>query len=323
MNLKDILSNICLIFILATINYHGYSQQQKKISIQGFLKDANGKAVADGQQNVTFKLYTKETGGTLSWTEDQQINVFGGVYSTYLGKTKSLDTLNWGANTYFVGITVQGTELTPRTELTFAPYSLGSPKAQEVVCSGAVGDIKYSILNPTEFAKVNGNCWVPMDGRALKSTDKLSTYIKMTNIPDGSGVFIRSQEFTGKADRDPDRDANSSVATLQVDSFLSHKHNAKSDSSGNHTHTITDPGHSHIWNNGVEQDDSGNGGSFREYTLIPGPPPGDVPNPIRAAKTNISINESVKHTHPIYIDNEGGKETRPKNLNFYIYIRIN
>ncbi|MFY7908385.1 MAG: hypothetical protein ACOVO2_02475, partial [Emticicia sp.] len=143
------------------------AQQTKKISLQGFLKDANGKAVADGQQSIIFKLYTSPTGGTAAWTDTQNINVFGGVYSTHLGSTTNpLDNLDWGRETYYVGVTVQGTELVPRTELTFAPYSLGSPKAQEVVCSGAVGDIKHSILNPTQFKAVNGDCWVPMDGTA-------------------------------------------------------------------------------------------------------------------------------------------------------------
>ena len=136
--------------------------QSKKISVQGFLKDANGKAVADGSQSITFKLYTVPTGGTAAWTDDQNINVYGGVYSAQLGSvTNPVDGLNWGSATYFVGVTVQGTELTPRTELTFAPYSLGSPKATNadlakralladtakvVKCSGAVGDVKYSII---------------------------------------------------------------------------------------------------------------------------------------------------------------------------------
>ncbi len=151
---------IPLVFIFAIVFSVGASAQQaKKISLQGFLKDANGKAVADGSQTIIFKLYTQEAGGTAEWTEEQTINVFGGVYSTHLGKTVPLENLNWGAATYYVGVTVQGTELTPRTELTFAPYSLGSPKAQEVVCSGAVGDIKHSILDPAQFAAVNGNCW--------------------------------------------------------------------------------------------------------------------------------------------------------------------
>jgi len=203
-----VLASMLMLLSLLSAN----AQQAKKISLQGFLKDANGKAVADGQQSITFKLYTQEAGGTAEWTEDQTVNVFGGVYSTHLGKTVPLENLNWGASTYYVGVTVQGTELTPRTELTFAPYSLGSPKAQEVVCSGAVGDIKHSILNPTQCAAVNGNCWVPIDGRALAATDKLRQITCMTTVTKAGGVFLRSQDLAGETNIGHGRDVISLVA---------------------------------------------------------------------------------------------------------------
>ena len=200
----------CTLIMLTIACFDVSGQQAKKISLQGFLKDANGKAVADGSQDIIFKLYTQESGGTAAWTETQTLNVFGGVYSTHLGKTVTLENLNWGASTYFVGVTVQGTELTPRTELTFAPYSLGSPKAQEVVCSGAVGDVKYSILNPTQFAAVNGTCWVPMDGGSMAGS-KLAGIIGGSNVPNGGGLFIRAQE-TETSNNDPGRTKTDAIA---------------------------------------------------------------------------------------------------------------
>jgi hypothetical protein len=291
------------------------AQQAKKISLQGFLKDANGKAVADGQQAITFKLYTQDAGGTAAWTEDQTINVFGGVYSTHLGKTVPLENLNWGASTYYVGVTVQGTELTPRTELTFAPYSLGSPKAQEVVCSGAVGDIKHSILNPEQFAQVNGNCWVPMDGRNLATTDKLRQIIpSMTKLPDGGGMFIRSQEFSGSTNHDPDRNFSSPIAQFQEQSFLSHTHGNTFSISGSigyggeHSHTTRIGGRSF---NTV--DNHGNGLENNQTT--------------RDFNPRTSTDGNHNHTFTGYINGginaEGGGETRPKNQNFWVYIRIN
>ena len=236
----------CTLIMLIIACFDVSGQQAKKISLQGFLKDANGKAVADGSQDIIFKLYTQESGGTAAWTETQTLNVFGGVYSTHLGKTVTLENLNWGASTYFVGVTVQGTELTPRTELTFAPYSLGSPKAQEVVCSGAVGDVKYSILDPTQFATVNGTCWVPMDGRSMVGS-KLAGIIGGSNVPDGGGLFIRAQE-TETSTNDPDRTKSSTIATIQEDDNKTHYHSYSAsvsvsgytNSAGEHTHTYTD-----------------------------------------------------------------------------------
>jgi hypothetical protein len=72
MNTKRLQSKLFLLtFILLSIaTASTFAQQSKKISVQGFLKDANGKAVADGSQSITFKLYTVATGGTAAWEDD-------------------------------------------------------------------------------------------------------------------------------------------------------------------------------------------------------------------------------------------------------------
>jgi hypothetical protein len=289
------------------------AQQTKKISLQGFLKDANGKAVPDGNQDITFKLYTSETGGTAAWTDIQTINVYGGVYSAYLGSpTNPIDGLNWGNTTYFVGVTVQGVELTPRTELTFAPYSLGSPKADvanTVICSGAVGDVKYSILNPTQFALQNGNCWVPMDGRALLVSDKLRTIIPtMANIPDAGGLFLRGQEFSTSPDNDPDRTSTTAIASFQDQAMERHKHpfSGATDKAGIHNHSYTDNVLSYRSSNFTAPAGGGEGNDAQ----------------------NRNTSNAGEHTHTFSgnTDNNTGNsaaETRPKNLNLWIYIRIN
>lgn len=297
------------------------AQQAKKLSMQGFLKDGNGKAIADGSQEITFKLYTQDVGGTAGWTETQTINVLGGVYSTHLGKTVSLESLNWGANTYYVGVTVQGVELTPRTELTFAPYSLGSPKAQEVVCSGAVGDVKYSILNPTQFAAVNGGCWVPMDGRNIAGT-KLATILGTSTLPDAGGLFLRGQEFSTSPDNDPDRTSASTIATMQDQATEAHNHLFSATTSSNNATTYNSFTYYYgLW--------TGDGGSSNR-------------------PSNININDSLEdgrgapdrfnyintidlrgnHSHTVTGSTEANsnhsrQETRPKNLNLWTYIRIN
>ncbi|WP_146199188.1 hypothetical protein [Arcicella aurantiaca] len=300
-----------------------YAQQTKKISLQGFLKDGNGKAVADGNQEMIFKLYPSKEGGTAEWEETQTINVFGGVYSTHLGKNTPLDNLSWGTKTYYVGVTVQGSELNPRTELTFAPYSLGSPSADvanTVKCSGAVGDIKYSILNPTQFATVNGNCWVPMDGRALAVADKLREIIPtMANIPDGSGAFLRSQEFEGKADRDKDRTSATAIAVIQDEGFKSHNH----ENNLSVTTTINSGGnHSHSFYIGKNSFQDGDGRQVVEHA-------GTDNNSVSGDKSLINTTTTGDHSHTATstvggsISSKGGTETRPVNLNFWIYIRIN
>jgi hypothetical protein len=307
---------IPLVFVMGLfLMFEASAQQTKKISLQGFLKDANGKAVADGQQTIIFKLYKSATDVNADWTDTQSINVFGGVYSTHLGSTANpLDNLDWGKETYYVGVTVQGTELTPRTELTFAPYSLGSPKAQEVVCPGAVGDIKHSILNPTQFAAVNGNCWVPMDGRALATADKLRQITGMTTLPNGGGLFIRSQEFANSSNFDDNRDSNSPIASFQAESLKSHDHYASLSVSGS---TTTNGNHNHGY-----YDRTFNFGVPNRHTA---PATGGEGNTDDYRVTNAAGD----HSHSIsgsasgYTNPSSGSETRPDNLNFWVYIRIN
>jgi hypothetical protein len=276
--------------------------QSEKISIQGTLKNANGTSVDDGSYSVTFKLYDDPTAGNVVWTEVATVEVAGGIYSHNLGSVTALSPSTF-ATTLYLGVKVGAYELTPRTELTYAPYALSVGFAQKVVCSGAVGDVKYSILNPTQFAAENGSCWVPMDGRALATTDKLRTITGLTALPNASGVFFRSQEFSGGPDNDPNRTSTSTIAQVQQDDYASHTHahTLSTASAGAHTHT---------WTAGIEGDDSGSGGSYNEFTQAPG---------------SQTTSSAGSHTHTINgsISNSGGTETRPINMNLWTYIRIN
>lgn len=294
-----------LTFSLSSLN----AQTAKKLSIQGFLKDGNGQAVENGSYEITFKLYDVSSGGTPLWTEvNNDVKVFGGIYTVQLGAIEDITGLAWDVP-YHLGVTVSGTELSPRTELTYAPYALAVDKAQIVECSGAVGDIKYSALNPTQFAQVNGTCWVPMDGRSI-SGSALASITGWTTIADASGTFLRAQEFSGGANNDPDRTSTTDILTLQNDGYASHLHsvNINTNSTGNHSHTVTD----RYWNvtSPVQQE----GSSSRS-------------DPLPSTATNLTrtTSQAGNHAHNVSgnTGNSGVNETRPTNLNAWTYIRIN
>lgn len=97
--------------------------QNAKVSVQGTLKTSTGTAVEDGQYAVIFKLYTQADGGSALWTETADVELVGGVYSHLLGSVNAINPTHF-ANTLFLGVTVGGSELTPRTELTYSPYAL-------------------------------------------------------------------------------------------------------------------------------------------------------------------------------------------------------
>lgn len=270
--------------------------QNPKISIQGTLRAANGTSVNDGTYNVTFKFYRTESGGTALWEETAPVDVVGSIYSHYLGSVTPLNAMDFDS-TIYLGVVVNNYELVPRTELSYSPYAFSVAVAQRVVCSGAVGDVKYSILNPTQFAQQNGDCWVPMDGRSITGS-KLAMITGASNIPDGGGLFIRAQEFSGSPNHDSDRNASSPIATLQQDDFKSHTHTISTD--GEHTHGVR-----YGRDNGDDSNETGQNAAGDDYGT-------DYVN---------QTNPAGSHTHTI--GNTGGAETRPKNLNFWIYIRIN
>jgi hypothetical protein len=268
--------------------------QSPRISIQGILKDANGVSVSDGTYAITFRLYNQATGGTHLWEEQANVEVVGGIYSHYLGSVTPLNTANF-ASVVYVPVRVGTFELTPRSELTYAPYTFASAT---VVCSGALGDIKYSILNPQEFAEENGDCWVPMDGRNIVGS-RLSSKLGMNNLPDAGGMFLRGQEFANGPDNDPDRDSSSPIATMQSDGVKPHSHTMNN--AGAHTHGY-------------------------EYFIA------STPHDLRAGGDYTSVrfgygwqsrNTTTSGDHTHTINDNDGSETRPKNLNVWTYIRIN
>ncbi len=80
-----------LSFFISCIVSFNANSQTKKISLQGFLKDANGKAVVDGIQSLTFKIYKAYPDDKIAlWSETQDLKVVGGVYAAQLGGSSSI-----------------------------------------------------------------------------------------------------------------------------------------------------------------------------------------------------------------------------------------
>jgi hypothetical protein len=285
-----------------------------KISIQGTLKDANGAAVDDGTYAVTFSLYNSVSGGTAGWTEVvSDLSVSGGVYSYVLGSDPGnpLDRTIFAAAVY-LGVKVGSTELTPRTELTYAPYALSVNTAQNAIkilsttetCTGSLGDIKYSILSPAQFQQENGDCWVPMDGREILGT-RLAEDYGWNNVPNMSGAFIRSAEFSVADQYDPDRASGAPIGELQLEATKAHTHTF----SGT---TATDGAHQHSWRGWHNSSDGGSGEESRSRNEIPSDP--------QEAMTRTDGAHS--HSFSGTTASVGGNETRPVNRNFYAYIRV-
>ena len=105
---------ILFIFILALLG------QDQTLSIQGVLRQPSGKAVNDGNYQITFNFYNDATGGSLVSSKQESVDVKDGLY------TANVDIAGIPFNEqYWIGVQI-GTdaELSPRAKLTAAPYAL-------------------------------------------------------------------------------------------------------------------------------------------------------------------------------------------------------
>ena len=107
-----------------------FAQVPHAINYQGVLTGPDGQAVADGDYDMTFRLYYEQTEGDPIWEEIRVVNVTKGIFRTYLGGINPLDlpfeTLYW------LGISVAGQpELEPRIPLVSSPYCLTARTVQD------------------------------------------------------------------------------------------------------------------------------------------------------------------------------------------------
>ena len=126
-------------------------QIPKTMSYQGVLIDAEGNPVPDGNVVLTFKIYDTATDGESLYQETHnEVNVAGGIFNIIIGSTNPLN-LPFD-KPYWLGITVgaEGSELTPRIELTSSAYSLNAQSIVDNAVStakiqdGAVTDAKIA-----------------------------------------------------------------------------------------------------------------------------------------------------------------------------------
>ncbi len=116
----------CLLFL----TFQLYGQIPRTISYQGVLCDATGKPKPDATYSMTFGLYDAESGGTLLWTEQKNLDTKRGLFSTQLGSQ-----VLFGANLtfdkpYWLSIQVGvEPELSPRIPLSSVGNSFYSGKA--------------------------------------------------------------------------------------------------------------------------------------------------------------------------------------------------
>ena len=92
------------------------------VAYQGRLTESVGSPVADGMYTVTFGLYADSIGGSALWEETAVVTTVSGLFSHLIGSQADLSSTVFADNaTLFLGLTVGGEAITPRTRLASTP----------------------------------------------------------------------------------------------------------------------------------------------------------------------------------------------------------
>ncbi len=131
----------------------------QRISYQGRLTDVSGNPVPDNPGlSVTFKIYSVQAGGIALWTETQSVSVKAGLFSVPLGSYTPLPTTVFADSSRWLGITVSGTELSPRARLLSVPYS-----HRVSTIDGTSGGVVSGV---STFQDASGSDWMVVGGDA-------------------------------------------------------------------------------------------------------------------------------------------------------------
>ncbi len=209
-----------------------------KVSFEGYLADNSGNPIADGNYDITFSLYDVSANGTPLWTEQQPVTVTSGLYSVQLGIITPLDPSHFEGERW-LGIRVgTDTEMTPRIPVSAVPFALNARQAM-----GLQGrDVSANAPLDGEVLgwDAANEQWIPMSSAGSSGAELPSgTVLLMTGAcPQG---FV---EYTAARGRYILGVPEGGAVEAVVGIALSDQENRPV---GQHSHDITDPGHSHTY----------------------------------------------------------------------------
>lgn len=162
------------------------------INFQGNLKPASGGILLTGTYTITFSLHAQAVGGTLLWSEIQNVPVSGGLFDTILGSSNPLTGLDFDAP-YWLGIRVDNDpEMTPRVELTAVPYALNVADGAVVKSlQGLQDDVTLVAGNGIDIGTNGQNITIKAIGGGSADADWLVNGANMSSMPTGNvGIGI-------------------------------------------------------------------------------------------------------------------------------------
>lgn len=213
-----------IIFISAVLLASGvYAQIPKVINYQGVLTDGAGGVVSDGYYDLTLNLYTVATGGSSVWSCTETVEVSKGIFNAALGNSCTLN-LDFSEQ-YYLGISVGGeAELTPRTPLTSAAYSmssLGVSGADNIFPSD--GNVGIGTTSPTNRLTIHDSNQVGLKYNGYNSSWS-SIYVNAAGGGSPAYGYMRNNILVGMTYMDASENWNVSYPPNNVFSVSSNGH---------------------------------------------------------------------------------------------------
>jgi hypothetical protein len=145
-------ATVCV--ILAVVSFAS-AQVPQTLHYQGVLTDAGGTVVADGSYSIVFMIYNVSVGGAALWMETNLVTVSKGIFNVTLGESAPFN-LPFDEQ-YWLAMSIEGeAELSPRTPLVSAAYSLNTRCAQGDNLIPATGSVGIGTIAPVEALDVAG-----------------------------------------------------------------------------------------------------------------------------------------------------------------------
>lgn len=104
---------------------HALAAVPGQVSFQGRLVDpGTGQPVADGTYSVLFSIYDAGSGGSLIWSETQDVTVADGLFTVQLGAVTSLSVAEFDGTARFLEVKVgSDPAMSPRLPFLSVPYA--------------------------------------------------------------------------------------------------------------------------------------------------------------------------------------------------------
>ena len=100
---------LTLLSLLVILSGIAMGQVPQLINYQGVLiNPTTGQPVTDNSYLITFSIYDVASGGSLIWTETQNVPTKAGLYSVLLGSITPLTPTILSGNEKYLGIKVGG-----------------------------------------------------------------------------------------------------------------------------------------------------------------------------------------------------------------------